>query len=370
MHFKRRIILSKIILLGAFPPPITGMAVTTAAMRDFLIKNSLNPITIDISPLSLNRAWYLRLLKAPKVFLGFLSFIFHSFFLSRGVLYIGISGGLGQAYEIPFIAIARILKWNIYIHHHSYAYINQKKWLTALLIKLSGTDATHITLCQNMSIDLQKSYASEIKTFHLSNIAFFNLNTVVPKKSITLQRIGYLSNISEKKGISIFLDLIEMLEDSEIAINALIAGPFEDDIIKEQVMLRVDTSKLISYIGSVYGDKKESFFKSIDVLVFPSQYENEAEPIIILESLSHGVPVITTKRGCIDELVNRNVGLVINDEKNFVNLAKQQLMEWKSNPTKLTIDSNAARDAFLRLYERNNVQLTQLYQSIKSDAIS
>ncbi len=39
-----------------------------------------------------------------------------------------------------------------------------------------------------------------------------------------------------------------------------------------------------SYLGPIYGDAKTAFYGNLDVLLFPSNYVNEAEPLVIHEA--------------------------------------------------------------------------------------
>jgi glycosyltransferase involved in cell wall biosynthesis len=360
------LISSKLVMVGTFPPPVTGMAVTTDAMKTLLQNSGLQPNIIDIAPKSLNRAWYSRLSKIPKILVGWFIFFLKSIFVKNGVLYMGISGGFGQIYEIIFIIIARLFGWRIFIHHHSYAYLNHKQWVTGVLVKLSGPNATHIVLCEGMGEILRNSYNITGDIFSLSNIAFFNKKNIVPRKTDTLYSIGFLSNISKEKGIDVFLDLVTRLEKDKIKIKALIAGPFEDDSIKTNVINKIKSLNSVSYVGPKYGEEKEVFFKSIDVLIFPSQYINEAEGIVILEALRYEVPVIATARGCIGSNIKPELGLVIEKEQDFVDLAEQQLLIWKSNPSQFLASSDAAGKRFIELYEKNSIKLIELCEKIRS----
>jgi glycosyltransferase involved in cell wall biosynthesis len=106
-------------------------------------------------------------------------------------------------------------------------------------------------------------------------------------------------------------------------------------------------------VGPKYGQNKAAFFREIDVLLFPSGYVDEAEPLTILEAMMHGVPVVAYGRGAIGEIVFPGCGLVIDPAQDFVERAVAQLQVWKESPQALQQASNAARDRFLEICEEN-----------------
>ena len=67
----------------------------------------------------------------------------------------------------------------------------------------------------------------------------------------------------------------------------------------------------INYRGPVHGSNKKEFFNDIHIMLFPSRYKNEAQPLVVFEALSYGVPVICFNRGCIENMVDSTCGMLV-----------------------------------------------------------
>jgi glycosyltransferase involved in cell wall biosynthesis len=60
---------------------------------------------------------------------------------------------------------------------------------------------------------------------------------------------------------------------------------------------------MIEVVGFLDAGKKKSALEKADCLVFPTFYENEAQPLVLLEAMSAGLPIITTSwRGVAEVL--------------------------------------------------------------------
>lgn len=97
----------------------------------------------------------------------------------------------------------------------------------------------------------------------------------------------------------------------------------------------------VAWLGPVSGVDKTRFFAGIDVFLFPTRYVNEAEPLVLYEAMNGGVPVIATRRGCIEEQVG-NAGLVLAEGKDFEPLALTALQKFSSDPESLAAASALA----------------------------
>ena len=155
-----------------------------------------------------------------------------------------------------------------------------------------------------------------------------------------------MSNLSREKGVFEFLDLAALTESSGLSVKGVLAGPFQDATTQQQVMARLARLEDVEYAGPKYGADKDDFFKEIDVFVFPTLYRNEAEPIVIHEALSRGIPVIAFGRGCIPEVISAASGLVIDPRVSFAPAAGAKIKEWRDYPESYRPASRAARARF------------------------
>ncbi len=336
----------RIVMVGAFPPPVHGMAEVNAVVCDRLRETGVKPIVVDLGAKSLGRSLCARLDRFPKVVRG-LGRLMTSRGLRGSALYMSISGNLGQVYEVLFLLLGRLRGVRIYLHHHSFAYLNARSWLTAALIALAGRAATHVVQSSGMAAKMRVHYPAARRVTVVSNTALLRVNGTPNKGDRQfLRTIGFLSNICMEKGIFEFLDLVAALEEQGVDLRARLAGPFQNAKTERLVQERLGALRSVEYVGPKYGEEKEAFFASIDVLIFPTHYVHETESRVIPEAMQQGVPVIAYGRGCIPEIVGSESGLVVDPSFPFVPAAVAKIRGWMASSESFQAASKAARNRF------------------------
>jgi glycosyltransferase involved in cell wall biosynthesis len=335
----------KVCMVGIFPPPLHGMSAINLFIKKNLCKQGY-PIIINFSPGGLNKGFFNRIIKIPIFLIQFINLIINFLLLRIGPVYFGLSGGYGQIYDCFFVLITRIFCRDIYLHHHSYQYINEKKYISKVLFALVGRSAIHIVACEKMRNDLKDKYSLVTKVKVISGIATLeNWGHHGPIKN-NIITIGFLSNISEEKGIFIFLKIAEFFLAKNLPINFLVAGPYQDDIVRHRVEKLLSKLANTHYVGSKYGNEKKHFYDSLDIFLFPTQYVNESEGLVIHEAMSRSVPVIAYSRGCIPQFISDDVGMAIDPKMDFYSQALVRIQSWLSNLTEYQQISKRARRQF------------------------
>ena len=349
-------------MVGAFPPPVHGMAAVNAAVRDALREAQVEPMVIDLAAPSLDRSLSARLGRLPRVGKGLLKLATRRR-LRGASIYMSVSGGFGQLYEIAFVLLARLRGMRMFLHHHSFAYLDRTNGMTGALTRVAGAEAVHIALSPGMAERLKGIYGVDGVT-PISNAVFFAATDVTGAVRVVSKTLGFLGNIAPEKGVFEFLDLMKAAQTADLPVRGSLAGPFQDVETERAVRARLQELPLVEYVGPRYGADKAVFFDSIDVLIFPTQYVNEAEPVTIHEAMSRGVPVIAYGRGCIPEIVAPDCGLVIDPEQPFVPAALAQLEHWLADPAACQAASQSAVARFASKFAENDARWRALLARI------
>jgi glycosyltransferase involved in cell wall biosynthesis len=355
------------VMVGAFPPPLHGMAAVNAAVHDGISAAGVSPVVIDIAAPNLNRSLRARFGRLPRVLFGLVRLACLRG-ARRGTYYMSVSGGWGQLYELAFVLVARLHRNRVFLHHHAYAYLNRRSILTAALLRLAGTKALHIALSPGMAARLNSLYRVE-RVVAISNAVFlppqtYSLSSPPRRRLCTL---GFLSNIAPEKGVFEFLDLAADIREAGLPVRAKLAGLFQDAETERRVRERLPSLPNVEYIGPQYGEAKEAFFASIDVLVFPTRYANEAEPLTLHEAMGRGVPVIAYDRGAINEMICRDCGKVIDQTAPFVPAALAVIETWLADPDAFEGISLAATRQFVKLQRENMARWQDVLGELLND---
>lgn len=353
-----------IVAVGQIPPPTDGLAYITSAYVD-LLSEKLPVRTVNISPRGAKGPRY-HLLRAWAVLGGSVRLLLDAMHSNR-VCYMPCQSDFGIIYTIYLLAVARLLRYRRFLHHHNFGYINERRRLMELVLLVGGRATTHIFLCEKMRDRFSEAYWRPSLSTIVSNASFVRPDERMPAPWNAGLRIGLLSNLNEEKGLFIFLDLMRSVVASGLEITGFLAGPVKLDKDKFAIEEALNElgSRLI-YTGPLYGDDKSQFYSSIDVFVFPTTYVNEAQPTVVFEALAAGNLVVAYDRGCIASQVRQD-GLVIPQDQPFVASALSWLKALASEGEAIDKAAISRRAMERHLVERTNAQFA-LHESASERA--
>jgi glycosyltransferase involved in cell wall biosynthesis len=120
--------------------------------------------------------------------------------------------------------------------------------------------------------------------------------------------------------------MARLVVDQVESVRFILAGPTLSSSFERQIKRLISDLKLIDYfdiVGAVYGSVKEKLFLNSDIFVFPSH--NEAFPLVNLEAMRAGTPVVSSNVGSIPEMVVDELNGYIVNSKNIEQLSQRVL---------------------------------------------
>ena len=342
------------IFIGPFPKPVHGQSLATQSMFEFFLDAGFSLKKVNVSSTGLK-----------KVLLHFYACLV-IFFSAKTSVYISLNSNNGLILNILLVLVARLKGSKLYLHYHAYDHIRRKSKVLYWLTKLAGKNTCHIVLGETMARDLRQCTDFELDTYIVNNSKLINLKSSVEKQRSAFIKIGHLSNLTQEKGLTDTINTAIYLKDF-FPIQLYLAGPTTSEYVQKEISRAKDMlGQNFKYLGPLYGEAKDRFYSEIDYFIFPSQYKNEAEPLVVLEALSAGVPVIASRIGCIADDIGISGGISLIIDDSFNSNVKDYLIHIEKDITYFKASMNAMH-RFKELLVISDKQLQLLVERMRKD---
>lgn len=352
-----------VVAVVALPPPVNGQTLVNARVVEDLIGAGARQCVVDTSPRGHRRGlrYHLRriavIATVPFALAGNLG-------ARERRLYTVVEPGNGMAYNVLVIGLARLFGYELFLHHHASSYTKRHDRRFRALSVLAGRSAVHIALSEAMAADLRGLYRFCARTVIAGNACRVpDPGALAADGKIarprTRARIGFLSNLSPEKGLDTVLAAFAAIQAARIEATLVLAGPVVDkraEALLQQA--RAQFGEAMVELGSVSGEAKAAFFRSVDVFFFPSRYRYEAQPLVVLEALSYGLPALVARHGYGGELVDP-LGTATKPAM-FVSFARDYLRSFVDEPGFANAQREAARARFVQLVDKSQKENSAL----------
>lgn len=165
--------------------------------------------------------------------------------------------------------------------------------------------------------------------------------------------ILFAGRLSRKKQVHLIIEALYKSLQKGYDWKLIIAGegPLEKDL-KTQVE-RLKLTEVVYFVGSVSNDRIPSIYNSADIVALPSK--DEGIPMMLLEALACGIPVVATNVGGIPEIVKSNLNGVIIAEQTADCLVEGiehcLKMNWEKDTIVKSIDPWSGEKTALKIQE-------------------
>lgn len=165
------------------------------------------------------------------------------------------------------------------------------------------------TVTENLAQAMQSHGLSHPRYVTLPNVVDTRLFQPMPHHNV-LPKIIHISCFEDQsKNISGLLEALRRMKDNGVAYQAVLIGEGMDLEAMKAKATALQLDDAIQFTGLLQGKALAEALAMGDFLVLSSHYENL--PVVILEALACGLPVVSTQVGGIPELIDQTNGILV-----------------------------------------------------------
>jgi glycosyltransferase involved in cell wall biosynthesis len=356
----------KILLVGPMPKEkkVTGASIAFETLVKELESRNHNISVIDIGS---NESEKIGVLTIDRI-LPSISALLKAFILilQKQSVYLTLSSSrFGFLRNMPLIWWAWLFNKHIILHLHGGGYLEfykaQSYFIRRIIVStltrsnyiivLGEILKSQFSFAKNLESKLRIVPNSLSKEMNISEVTIKNLPT--EKQPLHLL---FLSNLIPSKGYLTVLDAcIYLIEERNLNIVCNFCGIFlqttadssnqkSPDLQKQEFLERIasrDLNSRIVYHGTVGGKVKYEMLRQAHLLLLPTYYPWEGQPISIIEALAFATPVISTHhKGIPEQVIDGYNGYLVPSETPHA-IVNAVLQAIKSQETYNLLSQNA-----------------------------
>jgi len=179
----------------------------------------------------------------------------------------------------------------------------------------------------------------------------FNLNDKI---------ILYLGRFEQEKNLDLIIKSFKELKKEIPSGKLLLVGEGREKIRIENLVIEM-CLKDVFFINTIESDLVPELLNCADVLIITSNYESG--PLVALESIACGIPIVTTDVGRVREFIkNEFVGKIV--DRNEKNVANAILELFSADKEKIKKECREAAQYFA--FETTIYETIEIYKNIKT----
>jgi len=351
----------RILILGQIPPPYGGQAINIQKMVQVLAKHPFNyrliPLNFSEGLNDMGAFNFTKLIKLVRIFCTLLyqllvyrphavyyppagptlNAVYRDFILLTPVKLFGFkrifhfhAGGLASIYS-GLAPLAKMI--------YRYVYFNAD--YSICLSKAGQIDPAFL---QSKKIDIIPSgveaFAGPVNSELVESAQSVLIDPSRDKQTFVVLFAGLCS---KSKGILDFIEVIRICHQQDARIVGKVMGKAYSSI-EEEALAKAEKEGILVYEGILSGNKKEAAFLSSSAFLFPSVFESENFPTVIIEAFAAGLPVVATKWRSIPDLVTEGKNGFLHPPHDITGMANSLLELAQNNSLYAQLSAQAKSD--------------------------
>jgi glycosyltransferase involved in cell wall biosynthesis len=187
-----------------------------------------------------------------------------------------------------------------------------------------------------------------------------------------LIKVLYLAHCTREKGLFDALAAASLASqrlaerEARVSIRLQVTGGFvtaHEETEFRRIMAQPAVAQMVQYFGFVSGDQKHQLLREADLFCFPTYFQNENQPVNLIEAMAFGLPILTTRWRSLPELFPA-------DYPGLVNIRSPEQVADVMLDLVTRESGEGFRDIFLRSFtlERHLQELAEAFRQTELDA--
>lgn len=115
-------------------------------------------------------------------------------------------------------------------------------------------------------------------------------------------RVLYVGVLTERKGVRDLLDASEELDRRGVPHELWLVGGTPDEGPEAEAAIRAAAGPRTRFVGQIAHEEMPATYREADIFVLPSWWE--ASPLSVLEAMAAGLPVVASRVGDVEQMVD------------------------------------------------------------------
>jgi len=348
----------KVLIIAQLPPPVDGLNIISQTIVNSKYLN--NHFDFDVLPLRYTKFGDNGLITFRKVII-FLKTLVR--LISKIIkieykfaYFTIIPTGISFYRDVIITNMLKMFRIKVLFHLHGQGIRRQQQLFLHKYIYLNVFKNTDVILLSKLLVDDLGELQTKCRLHYVANCVkkIPNVHRVNSDRQV---KIIFISNLYKSKGIVLLLEIAKELAEKRINFELDIVGNETREVNGEMLMHYTNVlgiKNYVKYLGPLYGESKSQAMQGSDILVLPTW--NDCFPLVILEAMQVGIPVLSTDEGAIPEIVEDGITGFVARKKDKIDLLNKLVVLCENKKLRERMGQEA-RVAFKKKYSEEIFEL-------------